>query len=378
MATIRNRAQLSGIITYQVRWRESGRQRSETFARHGDAVKFCGLVDANGQAAPDGWISGQGYAPAKPATITVADWCARSIDARSGILDQTRANYRGQLRQLGALGDIDLADLTRTDVMSWINTLELAPKTIANVHGLLSSCLNDAERDGHIPRNPAIGLRLPARHGPTSREIVALTGSEIQLITSHTDPRYRLVIETLAGTGMRQGEAFALQTRHVNIRQRRISIVQALQRSPGGAVIGAPKTRRSVRSLAITAALADALVESVDGRDPDAYVFTTIGGARVHPARFRSHTWAPAIHAARRCEAHADADEPCCCPGTLKSTPTPHDLRHSHASALINAGVPLAKIQRRLGHESISTTVNTYGHMLPDSEDEVIAALERG
>ena len=54
-----------------------------------------------------------------------------------------------------------------------------------------------------------------------------------------------------------------------------------------------------------------------------------------------------------------------------------HDLRHSHASWLIAAGVPLPIIQYRLGHESIKTTSDRYGHMLPGAGDVAAAAMGR-
>ncbi len=53
-----------------------------------------------------------------------------------------------------------------------------------------------------------------------------------------------------------------------------------------------------------------------------------------------------------------------------------HDLRHSHASWLIAAKVPLPAIQGRLGHESITTTVDRYGHLLDALDDEVVAAVD--
>ena len=59
----------------------------------------------------------------------------------------------------------------------------------------------------------------------------------------------------------------------------------------------------------------------------------------------------------------------------LDPRPRVHDLRHSHASALIAAGIPLPVIQRRLGHESIQTTVDTYGHLAPDAAVAAAAAI---
>jgi len=62
--------------------------------------------------------------------------------------------------------------------------------------------------------------------------------------------------------------------------------------------------------------------------------------------------------------------------GILKR-PRVHDLRHTHASWLIHEGVPLPIIQRRLGHESIQTTVDTYGHIMPDAAAAAAGAVER-
>ena len=53
-----------------------------------------------------------------------------------------------------------------------------------------------------------------------------------------------------------------------------------------------------------------------------------------------------------------------------------HDLRHSHASALIAAGIPLPVIQRRLGHESIQTTVDVYGHLAPEAYAGAASAID--
>jgi integrase len=61
----------------------------------------------------------------------------------------------------------------------------------------------------------------------------------------------------------------------------------------------------------------------------------------------------------------------------IDKTPRIHDLRHSHASWLIAAGVPLPAIQRRLGHESITTTIDRYGHLAPEMDDTIVAALSQ-
>jgi len=92
------------------------------------------------------------------------------------------------------------------------------------------------------------------------------------------------------------------------------------------------------------------LREIVEGKRPDDLVFTTIQGRRVQAQHFRERVWHPAV-------VRAD----------LGKSPRVHDLRHSHATWMIARGMNLAMLQRRLGHEKITTTVDTYGHVLPDA-----------
>lgn len=79
-------------------------------------------------------------------------------------------------------------------------------------------------------------------------------------------------------------------------------------------------------------------------------MFTARRGGPITSGPFHHHIWQPACDAAG-----------------LSPRPRVHDLRHSHASALIAAGVPLPVVQRRMGHESIQTTVDVYGHLAPDA-----------
>ncbi len=92
------------------------------------------------------------------------------------------------------------------------------------------------------------------------------------------------------------------------------------------------------------------LRDVVAGRKADELVFTTATGARIAQARFWDRVWHPAVVAA-----------------DLRKTPRVHDLRHTHASMCIAAGTDLLQLQHRLGHESLKTTGDTYGHLMPDA-----------
>src|SRR5699024_6930674 len=103
----------------------------------------------------------------------------------------------------------------------------------------------------------------------------------------------------------------------------------------------------------------------MDRTHGDGLVFTTKGGAQWHYANFRRDVWDRAVAAAN-----------------LNRKPTPHWLRHTHVGwLLVGDGANLAEIQRRIGHENISTTVDVYGSMVSDVRDsalEQFAALRDG
>jgi integrase len=133
-----------------------------------------------------------------------------------------------------------------------------------------------------------------------------------------------------------------------------VRINKAWKRTPGGDEgqyeIGQPKTRRSIRTIDVPA---DTLAKlNLSGE----WVFTNSGrgwrggpGDPVRAQNFHSNAWVPAL---------AKAEEK-----GLTKRPRVHDLRHTNASWLIQAGVPLTVIQRHLGHESVQTTSDRYGHL---------------
>ena len=388
MATIRTRKRTDGTTTWNVRWRQNGKEMSQTFARERQATKFRGMVDAAGQQTPPGWVLGYGFIQPEPAeTITVKAWCNRAIAARSGIDDRTRADYVNMLnRHLTDLGELDLTEISREHVGLWVTGLDLAPKSVANIHGVLSTCLTEAVADGHIPANPAKGVGLPRGQDPQA-DVIALTQSDVDLVVAQLDAHWHPLVRLLHGTGLRWGEATGLPVSNVDVFTPAVRVTQAFKRQPlangGGNRIGPPKTRRARRTVSITDELRDELLPLIAGRLGHEFVFTTSRGIPVTHAHFFLLVWRPAVFAAQSCDTHRGKkwlkgqDHPvsCGCAGVLMATPRIHDLRHAHASALIGAGVPLPLIQRRLGHESITTTIDRYGHLLPDSDTRVLAAL---
>ncbi len=206
--------------------------------------------------------------------------------------------------------------------------------------------------------------------------MVIVTEPEHVRLVEAMPEHYRPLTLFLAGTGMRWGEATALTWGDLDLRGSlpTARVTKAWKRAPGsGAVLGPPKTRKAVRTVSLWADLVSAL--GTPG-PADQLVFRGLGrgdGAspgRVWPERYRAAAWRPALLAVNTPSiAH---------PVPIGKRPRVHDLRHSHASALLAARMPILEVSRRLGHESVSTTGDHYGHLMPESHERLADAAARG
>lgn len=288
----------------------------------------------------------------KPATVrTVAQQVEHYIEHQSGITDGTRRRYRTTAQQViaPAFSDVLLSDLSRDHVSAWVNSQTgVGGKTIANRHGLLSAALGRAVEDGLIVANPAYRVRLPERGG---EEMVFLSGEEFVALLGYLPEHYRPLATLLGGTGVRFGEATALTVRDLLRPSLSVRVRRAWKYTGagGGWQLGDPKSKRSKRTVAAAPSVFDALAPLIEGRKPGDFVFVTPrSGNPVGSGTFHKYAWQPAVRMLQ--ESHG-------------VKPRVHDLRHSFASWAIARNVPLPVIQRQLGHESIKTTVDTYGHL---------------
>jgi integrase len=349
MATIRQRFRADGSPYWQVRYRLDGQETSTSLDDEKDAEQFRGLVDAVGGARAR-QVHGL---ESRSRSMTVAKWVAHYIENLSGVEKRTPEDYRGILKNdiTPTLGLIPLDALSRDDIARWVEKLRsdgAAGKTIGNKHSLLSAALNAAVVKGHIPANPATGVRLPRTERPEMR---FLTSEEFSILSAEITESWRPMIRFLVASGARLSEATALRPGDVNRAAATVRISRAWKRGGGGYHLGAPKTKRSVRTINISASVLDGLDYTGD------WLFTTPGrgrngvGGPVRAPNFRANVWWPALERAE----------------LAAPRPRIHDLRHTCASWMIAKNVPLPVIQRHLGHESIKTTVDLYGHLDRDS-----------
>lgn len=395
MAYIKPRAKSDGKASHTVMWRtggvRGGKQESEVFEDETAAARFRDLVNGHGHQWPPGWVRGHGFVEdvREPGEL-FEPFALRYIDQLTGIQGDTKAEYRKLVHQKLSpwFRSYSMRDgesgLSSDLILTWVNDLEagrpaphdpkgtkrrkLSPKTIRNVHGLLSAiCENAVKR--HPPlrtTNPCEGTRLPRKDDGVEDEMVFLERDEWALLRTHlVDQDARELADALAETGARWGEVSALQPRDLVHRGGRpaIRIQRAWKRDEDGApYLGAPKTKKARRTLVITGDLDQMLRRRAKGIGSKELLFEGPKGGRWDSWTFRSLRWMPAIEGAQA--------------ERLTKAPRLHDLRHPHASWLIAAKVPLPAIQARLGHESISSTVDRYGHLLDALDEEVISAVE--
>jgi integrase len=215
--------------------------------------------------------------------------------------------------------------------------------------------------------NPFRGHRLGRRDRDQHTEMVILTHDEWALLRGCLpEGVHRDLATLLVGTGLRWSEATALAVGSVDplARPPRLHVARAWQDDgEGGFQLGPPKSRRSRRTVTFTAAVLDAVLPHVSGKEDRELVFTTASGTTIRHSNWHNRVWLPALDLANL-------------RGMVKR-PRIHDLRHSYVSWLVADGVDVAAVSKRLGHESISTTIDRYHHILPSVDDSALAALDR-
>jgi integrase len=300
----------------------------------------------------------------------------------ANLAPKTRERYDSVIRTyvLPSFGATPLGRLNRADFKEWFASLaaerrpsgapRYAPGTLRKVQVVLSSILSEGVELGLIRENPAARLRLPAAP-PT--EMTILNAEEIDLLAgAMVRPSDRLAIYLASYGGMRAGELWASQRRDIDLLHRRVYIRRALKDIRGHLEFGDTKSVGSRRTVSLPAFLISMLSEHLDSMpvSPDALLFVSPGGGGRRragdggPTRhslFVRRVFKPAARAVLPIEKHSVRF---------------HDLRHTCASLLIAAGAHPKLIQARLGHASITTTLDRYGHLFPSVEEALADALD--
>ncbi|HTX31732.1 MAG TPA: site-specific integrase [Solirubrobacteraceae bacterium] len=307
---------------------------------------------------------------AKPFRELVATW-ERTRKAR--LAPKTQERYDGLLRVylMPAFGSTPLGQLRRSMLKEWFAELDVSPATARKIQVALSSVLSEGVEMGVLRENPAARLKLAAL---PRREMTVLTAAEVRALSEAMyRPTDRLAVYVAAYTGVRAGELWALQRKHIDLDGRRLIVERTLTSVSGRLIFrNATKTDGSRRVISLPTFLANRLAEHLATLDPDpnTLLFTGPGGSNgrkaglggpIRHSLFRSRIFRPAVVAALPPEKH-----------NLRW----HDLRHTCASLLIHSGASILLVQKRLGHASSTTTLDLYGWLFPSTEAAMAGALD--
>jgi integrase len=330
----------------------NGRRRSKTGSRQKDVL---------------GWLTEQRRAVQHNTYVvderlSLGDFLDRYLNdvARHNVRPKTFATYVGYVNNhiKPELGRVRLSSLRPDQVQVFYNKkLEagLSPRTVEQMHAILHKSLKQAMRWGLVSRNVTdlVDAPRPKRMPPTG-----WSGSEVNAFLKAAESHAYYPIYVLAvTTGMRQSELLGVHREDVSLSRAVISVRHTVQRIPGRGLMVVPvKSDKSKRSVALPSMALAALKQHLGGVE-SGLIFTTSRGTPVD---------------ARELVRHFKA--------TIEQAGLPdirfHDLRHFHASALLQAGVNPKVVQERLGHSTAAFTLDVYSHVIPSLQRDAAEKIE--
>lgn len=342
---------------YQVRyWGPDGVRRpaDQTFATRTEAGRYLTLLEA--QISRSEWIDPEA------GKVTLAVYSGRWITERPGLRPRTVHLYRWILTKHvnPALGGVALNKLTTPMIRSWrVNLMSsgVSENGAAKAYRLLRAILNTAVREDEILRaNPC---RIPGADQEHPAERPTLTVPQVLALADKMPTRFKALILVTTFGCLRWGEVTALQRADINIGAQTVRIRHAFTEQRGkGLVIGPPKSRAGLRTVALPKAIIPAMDDHLAkyvGAAANALVFTTESGKPILRGNFNKMTqWSESAAAVGMPGLHF------------------HDLRHTGNTLASNTGTSLRDLMARMGHDSPRAAM-IYQHAT-DGADRAIAA----
>ncbi len=312
----------------------------------------------------------------EPAKLTLDEYLDKWIEtaATPRVRPRTLRGYEELLTRYirPHLGKHPLFRITPLDIQAVYARLladKLSPRTVRHAHGVLRSALNQAVRWRMLPSNPATLVDLPRYE---KREMTALGPKEaMKFLKAARGDRLSALFALAVTTGMRPGEYLGLQWKDVDLQRGLVTVRRSLVQKPkGGWYYAEPKTPRSARTIPLPASVTKALeqhrqqqsqerLKCADRYTDNDLVFATKTGDPIHERNLVNRHFKPILKEAEL-------------PTSLRL----YDLRHTCATLLLSEGENPKVVSERLGHASITLTLDTYSHVLPTMQQQAAARLE--
>jgi integrase len=307
-----------------------------------------------------------------PNKITMSEYFEKWLThVKPNVSARTHERYGQLLRKSLAplIGDKLLSKLQPIDISEAYGTLvkSLSPRTVEHCHKALSIALNQAERWKLIPRNPAALLQKRDRPRIEKKPVSVIDAPTTATIFDAARES-RVFIPIILGTlcGLRRGEITALRWSAVDLERGQLAVVASTEQCDNGSIREKDSKSGRSRTIAIPAMAvvelrrwqarqSEELLRLGVRVDNDTHVVTRPDGLPIKPKKLT--------------EAVSAFLEPW--------DVTLHKLRHSHASHLLASNVHPKIVQERLGHSSISITLDIYSHLMPNTQDVAALAIDQ-
>lgn len=299
-------------------------------------------------------------------------WIATAAGPR--VRERTLSDYVEKIDRYirPALGGLQISNIRPLDIQMFYKSLTdqgLSPRTVRYVHAIVRSSLRHAVNLRVLPQNPAEVVQLPRI---LRKEMKALSREQAGrfLMAAKEDP-CGIIFAVALTTGMRPEEYFALQWKDVDLLQGTATVQRTLVwRKGGGWYFGEPKTSHSRRTVPLPTSvfkwLQDHRRQQIEqrlklGADYEHYdlIFATAEGKPLHYRNVTNRHFRPILRRAK-----------------LPETFRLYDLRHSCATLLLAANEHPKIVSERLGHASVTLTLDTYSHVLPSMQQAATEKLE--
>lgn len=305
----------------------------------------------------------------EPTKETFGAYLLRWLDTRSaaGLKPTTIDSYRRSVTALvipSTVAGVPLQSLTALDLDGLYARLlreggrhgqPLSARSVRYVHTIIRKALGDALRQNLVAQNPALNATPPRAKATKAPKPTVWSPAELaRFLDATKEHKHGLLFRLAAMTGMRRGELCGLRWGDIDFDARTITVLHTITTARHQRVVGTPKSDRSIRVIDVDPDTIEMLraLRREQGSD---LVFSE-NGEPLHPDVItRSFE--------RR----------------VKALDLPrirlHDLRHTHASHLLAAGVNVKVVSERLGHASVAFTLDTYAHLMPGQQASAAAAV---
>jgi integrase len=312
--------------------------------------------------------------------LTVEAYLWQWLDGKHGLSQVSVERYREIIARgiAPTLGALELQKLKPAHIRDWLSGMvkagsrkrsPLSARTVRHAYRVLRASLQEAVKLEMLARNAAEAVSPPRLKAD---EIEILTADQIAaVLDALQDSRLHPIVSLAVYSGMRRGELLALRWQDVNLDGASLKVERSLEETRAGLRFKSPKTKHGRRAISLPRSAVEMLRDhrkaqlelrfqlGMGKHESDALVFCNHDGSPISP-NYISKIWRLKISSV---------------PGLPKVSF--HSLRHSHASALIAAGIDVVTVSRRLGHSSPVITLGVYAHLFSKTDDGAAAAIEK-